>query len=326
MAHFLWFLILGCAALATPADLADNGSPSFSHPTSVFLLAGQSNMAGRGGVVHDVWDRYVPPECRPSPSVLRLNPAQMWELAREPLHSGIDLNKTVGIGPGMSFAQSLLSRDRNVGVIGLVPCAAGGTKISEWARGGHLFNRLIRRGKTAARGGDKIRALLWYQGESDTVDLEDADKYGDRLRKFFMNVRNDMGLPTLPIIQVALATKQGPYMDIVREAQLKVGLPGVKTVDAKGLEVGYDSVHLTTAAEVELGKMMAEAFFRPSPPPLHLQTISNSSSNNNNTNTNGNHNDSDNRSSAAVLLTISLPHLSFCFSLLITLSLLLQYH
>lgn len=258
----LSIFLLGSAAAATQADLSESGGV---HPTAVFLLAGQSNMAGRGGVVHGVWDGHVPPECQPSSSILRLNPANVWEPAREPLHSVIDLNRTVGIGPGMSFAHTVLRKDPTVGAIGLVPCAVGGTNIRKWARGGFLYSRLIRRSEAAARGGARIRALLWYQGESDTVSVEEARKYRDRLRKFFMDVRTDLQLPTLPIIQVALATQEGPFIEIVRKAQLGVGvdLPHVKTVDAKGLEVGYDHLHLTAAAEVELGKMLADAFLRP---------------------------------------------------------------
>ncbi|RAL40561.1 hypothetical protein DM860_006631 [Cuscuta australis] len=254
------FLMVSAAAAATQADPSVNGG---GHPTTIFLLAGQSNMAGRGGVVHGAWDGHVPPECQPSPLILRLNTANIWEPAREPLHSGIDLNRTVGIGPGMSFAHTVLRKDPSVGVIGLVPCAVGGTDIRKWARGGFLYSRLIHRSAAAARGGARIRGLLWYQGESDTVNLEDAREYRDRLRKFFIDVRSDLQLPALPIIQVALATKQGPFIEIVRKAQLGVDLPHVKTVDAEGLEVGYDHLHLTAAAEVELGKMLADAFLRP---------------------------------------------------------------
>nr|GMC54315.1 probable carbohydrate esterase At4g34215 [Ipomoea batatas] len=235
MFALLCFFLLGCARFAKPADLGNGGAaPYFSQPSSVFLLAGQSNMAGRGGVVNDVWDGHVPTECRPSGSVLRLSPAMIWEAAKEPIHLGIDVNKTVGIGPGMAFANAVLRKDSELGVIGL--------------------------------------AMLWYQGESDTVNLEDAKKYRTRLRRFFNHVRSDLELPTLPIIQVALATQQGPYIDEVREAQFRVDLPNVKTIDAKGLQAGPDYLHLTTASQVQLGQMLAEAFLERMP--LRLQTSS----------------------------------------------------
>ncbi|KAK1427457.1 hypothetical protein QVD17_16143 [Tagetes erecta] len=168
-------------------------------------------MSGRGGVVNLTWDGYVPPESSPNPSILRFAANFSWELAAEPLHRDIDVAKVCGVCPGMAFANSLLKKDSRFGVVGLVPCAIGGTNISEWVRGGDLYNRMMLRAKTASRGGGVIRGLLWYQGESDTVSLEDAEAYEKRLHSFFIDVRSDLHLPLLPIIQVALASGQGPY-------------------------------------------------------------------------------------------------------------------
>ncbi|KAK4374384.1 hypothetical protein RND71_005061 [Anisodus tanguticus] len=231
---------------------------------NIFILSGQSNMSGRGGVfnqttlagmVNLTWDGVVPPECQPNPSIFRLSSAQ------EPLHKDIDVNKTCGVGPGMSFANTL-KRDSNIGVIGLVPCAIGGTNVTQWARGGWLYNEMIRRTKAALQGGGTIRGMLWYQGESDAINLEDAQLYKGRLKKFFKHVRKDLQLPTLPIIQVALATAPGPYMEVIRKAQLGIKLPNVRSVDAKGLPIGPDLLHLTTPAQVQLGQMLADAFLQ----------------------------------------------------------------
>ncbi|CAA2962325.1 Hypothetical predicted protein [Olea europaea subsp. europaea] len=228
---------------------------------SIFILAGQSNMAGRGGVTNGTWDGCVPHECRPDPRILRLNPKLMWEEAREPLHRGID-KKPCGVGPGMSFANSVLERDPCLGVIGLVPCASGGTNITEWKRGSYLYNRLLKRAYAALRDGGKIRAILWYQGESDSADETRAKMYKKRLIEFFLDIRQDLAFPVLPIIQVALASNAGLYYEVVRKAQLEIKLPDVICIDAKGLEVKEnDTLHLTTSAQVYLGKMFADAFF-----------------------------------------------------------------
>lgn len=61
-------------------------------------------------------------------------------------------------------------------------------------------------------------------------------------------------------MQVALATGQGPYIDKVREAQLGLRLPNLVTVDAKGLQVATDFVHLTTNGQIQLGHMLANAY------------------------------------------------------------------
>ncbi|KAG0472066.1 hypothetical protein HPP92_016612 [Vanilla planifolia] len=96
---------------------------------SVFILSGQSNMSGRGGVKARRWDGIIPSACQPHPAILRLSAAGAWEPAIDPLHCDIDVSKTCGIGPGMSFANYLLSKFPGSFEIGLVPCAEGGTAI-----------------------------------------------------------------------------------------------------------------------------------------------------------------------------------------------------
>ncbi|XP_009761873.1 putative carbohydrate esterase At4g34215 [Nicotiana tabacum] len=267
MIPFLWLILLTHIRWVNTADLAN---VSISLVQNIFILAGQSNMSGRGGVtnhgqngiVNETWDGIIPPECQSNPNILRLSAGFTWVEAQEPLHQDIDLGKVCGVGPGMSFANSVVEKDPSFGVIGLVPCAIGGTNISEWVRGGGLYNQMIRRTEAALQGGGKLQALLWYQGESDTQTLEDAKLYKFRLKRLFKSVRRDLQSPTLPVIQVALASSLGPYKGQVRKAQLGINLPNVRTVDAKGLPVGMDYVHITTLAQVHLGQMLADAFLQ----------------------------------------------------------------
>ncbi|PKA47729.1 putative carbohydrate esterase [Apostasia shenzhenica] len=223
----------------------------------IFVLAGQSNMGGRGGVTGHQWDHIVPPECWPTPSILRLDPQLRWEEAREPLHAGID--NDCGVGPGMPFAHAVLATGR-AGTVDLVPCAHGGTAIREWARGTPLYTSLVQRATAAVAGGGWVAAVLWYQGESDTISWADADAYGGRMEQFVRDLRTDLGRPDLLFIQVALATGQGQYIEKVREAQKGLRIDNLITVDAKGLQAGPDYVHLTTQAQVKLGSMLAAAY------------------------------------------------------------------
>lgn len=166
-------------------------------------------MAGRGGVSkhhhdhHLHWDHVVPPECKPNPSILCLRANLRWEVAHEPLHSDIDSKKVTGVGPGMSFANAV---KEHVGLVGLVPCAIGGTAIKEWAPGQHLYENMIKRAKESVKDGDGvIKALLWYQGESDTSTQHVADQYQGNMERLIENVRKDLDFPLLPIIQVSLS-------------------------------------------------------------------------------------------------------------------------
>lgn len=222
------FLLI-CSILLSHIHLGR--SDNAIQPKSIFILAGQSNMSGRGGVVNDTWDGVVPPQCRPDPRVLRLNAALAWEEAREPLHRDIDVDKTCGVGPAMSFSNLAMRRDPGIGVIGLVPCAIGGTNISEWRRGGHLYNELLRRAQAALQGGGGlIRAVLWYQGESDTKDREDARLYERRLKSFFEDVRSDLLSPVLPVIHVQITIvvfEHITYVFLCHFNSFNVGVGGV---------------------------------------------------------------------------------------------------
>lgn len=176
----------------------------------IFVLSGQSNMAGRGGVHNRRWDGVVPPEAAPDPSIQRLSAALDWEEAREPLHADIDTSKVCGVGPGMVFARAVLPRlqedspDEGVRTgIGLVPCAVGGTAIREWARGEFLYEQMVRRARVAAGYGE-IEAVLWYQGESDAESDAATAAYHGNIERLITNVRADLEMPHLPFIQVML--------------------------------------------------------------------------------------------------------------------------
>ncbi|KAL6650748.1 hypothetical protein ACP70R_009673 [Stipagrostis hirtigluma subsp. patula] len=220
--------------------------------TLVFILAGQSNMSGRGGATNVSWDGVVPPECAPSPRILRLSPALRWEEAREPLHAGIDLSHVLGVGPGMPFAHAVLASGAvsPAAAVGLVPCAQGGTPIANWSRGTELYERMVTRARAALAecnggGGGKLAAMLWYQGEADAMNSEDAELYQGRMEALVRDVRHDLGHPNLLVIQVLIATaqRQGKFLDRVREAQKAVKLPNVKYVDAMGLPIASDQIN-----------------------------------------------------------------------------------
>jgi len=238
----------------------------------IFVLSGQSNMAGRGGVHHRRWDGVVPPEGTPDPSIQRLSASLDWEEAREPLHADIDTAKTCGVGPGMVFARAVLpclqegtsveGARAGTGIgIGLVPCAVGGTAIREWARGERLYEQMVCRARVAARYGE-IEAVLWYQGESDAESDAAAAAYRGNIERLIANVRADLGMPQLPFIQVALASGDKRNIEKVRSAQFRVNLPNVVTVDAMGLALNEDNLHLTTESQVKLGNMLAEVYIK----------------------------------------------------------------
>lgn len=171
---------------------------SANEDKSIFILAGQSNMSGRARDYNNT----NPPEFHPNPQILKFDANQRWVKAKDPLHLGIDVDRPVGFGPGMPFANALLKWDPCIGTIGLVPCAHGETFMSEWSKGNPRYKQLVMRANASSEAGGRIRALLWYQGENDSLTRENAQLYRGRLEKFITDFRADIGMPDLPVFVV----------------------------------------------------------------------------------------------------------------------------
>ncbi|HEV2762671.1 MAG TPA: sialate O-acetylesterase [Pyrinomonadaceae bacterium] len=216
----------------------------------VYLLMGQSNMVGR--------DTRTLASQVENPRVLALDGEGRWVVAREPMHVG-----GTGVGPGIPFAVEMLKDDPQI-TVGLVPCAVGGTPLRRWVKGADLYERAVSRAKTAARDG-VVKGVLWQQGESDTGKKENADTYETRLTQMFRDLRQDLGLPELPIVvgQLGdfLTPDKYPYAETVRGAIVRVpaAVPGVGYADSKGLGHKGDQLHFSADAEIELGARFAKA-------------------------------------------------------------------
>ena len=131
------------------------------HTRHLFLLIGQSNMAGRGEM-----DRVLPI----SDDRIQMFRNDRWQKAVEPLYD--DRADLTGVGLGMSFASSILKRNL-VQNVGLLPCAVGSTAIEDWLPGKPHYQRAVAVIKTALATDtyeNMLGAILWHQGEDDAKD------------------------------------------------------------------------------------------------------------------------------------------------------------
>ncbi len=114
----------------------------------LFLLAGQSNMAGRGDVEAE--------DKQPHARVLMLAKDGTWQPAVDPVHYD---KANAGVGPGRTFGIALAEADTNI-TIGLIPAACGGSPISTWEPGAYFadtksppYDDAIQRAKLAMKDG-----------------------------------------------------------------------------------------------------------------------------------------------------------------------------
>ena len=220
----------------------------------IYLLMGQSNMVGR--------DTRTLASQTDNPRVLALDGDGRWVVARDPIHAKVGRIEP-GAGPGISFALEMLKADPNV-TIGLVPCAVGGTPLRRWVKGGDLYETAVSRAKAAARDG-VVKVVLWHQGEADTEKQQNAETYESRLAQMFRDLRQDLGLPGLPIVVGQLGEFLTPekyrYVETVRGAiaHIPASVPGVGFADSKGLGHKGDDLHFSAEAEKELGARFARS-------------------------------------------------------------------
>jgi hypothetical protein len=254
--------ILALMLLAPVGALGRVDGQQSAPPTpqlQLFLLAGQSNMAGRGTVA-DV-DRVE------HPRVLMFTRDLRWGPAAEPMH----FDKPIAaVGPGRAFGLAVAEADTGAR-IGLIPTAVGGSPITAWEpgvlykeTGAYPWDDAVKRTRAAMPGGD-LKAILWHQGESDG-NAEAAPLYEARLRSLITRFRAEFGNPTLPFIIGQLGRFEGRpwtagYIQVdAAHRRVAADVPGVRFVSAEGLKDGGDSLHFSADAARELGRRYAAAY------------------------------------------------------------------
>ncbi len=226
----------------------------------LYLLIGQSNMAGRGKVSKI--------DKTPHPRVFVLNQAGKWAPAVEPLH----FDKPIaGVGPGLAFGKMMADADKSV-VIGLIPCAAGGSPITVWKKGAiwnqtrsKPYDDTLKRLAVARKKG-VLKGILWHQGESDSKP-EASQLYAERLAEFVKRLRRDINAADVPFLVGGMSdpfVARNKHAKLVDQAlrNLPEKVSHTDYVSAEKLELKRDNVHFSATAEREFGRRYARAMMK----------------------------------------------------------------
>lgn len=226
----------------------------------LYLLVGQSNMAGRGKVADE--DKVA------NPKVLMLNKQGKWVPAVAPLH--FDKPGIAGVGLGRTFGLEVSKANPNV-TIGLIPCAVGGSPIASWepdaldkATKTHPYDDMLKRANLALKSGT-LKGILWHQGESDSGPGK-ADVYEKKLRELIARIRKQLDAEDVPFLIGQLGQFEGrpwnEYKKQVDQAQQEVA----KTTDhcafvpADGLTDKGDKTHFNSDSYREFGRRYAKTY------------------------------------------------------------------
>lgn len=219
--------------------------------TNIYILAGQSNMAGRGELTDQnridmsriiVW--------------VQEGSGGHWEQAVEPLHHD---NPNAGAGPGASFARKMADADPNV-VIALVPGAVGGTSMKYQLA--DYCPRSAQSAKIASWTGSQVKGVIWHQGCSDAGTQANVDAYSNNLQRVIKTYRDKW--PTIPIVvgelgRYLVTNNVCPYWSEINQKMHDVVActPYTAIVSSEGLTPKADNLHFDTPSARTLGERYA---------------------------------------------------------------------
>ena len=236
--------LLSLTFLAKMGVGAETKGPDAQNKLHIYLLIGQSNMAGRAPLTKD--------DTKPIQGAWLLNKDDVWEVATNPLNRYSTIRKGLGmqkLNPGYTFTKEMLQKNKEI-EIGLVVNAKGGTKIEQWAKGTKFYKEAIRRTKMAGRTGT-LKGILWHQGESNQGNPE---AYLKQLITLVEDLRKDLGMPELPFIAGQVNDLPAINGEIT---QLPKKLPHTGFVHSKGLKA-MDRWHFDTKSMKLLGERYPE--------------------------------------------------------------------
>jgi hypothetical protein len=274
--------------------------------TLVFLLGGQSNMAGLGGYNGYLGNNQPPwtnppynvadKPC-PAPYNQPLAAVKFWNYTPDTISGSvhnpgtgngwISLQNNYGyrndtFGPELSFGAKLHELYPNDDIY-LVKTGISGTTLgADWnPTSGATYNLFKSRTNAAlnslASKNPKIAGMIWMQGESDAAVPSYAANYGANLKNFVAKVRTTFNAPDMKFVAgeitnmsvVALGATQADT-DLVRNAQANISsqIANSSSFNTDDLKWAYYG-HYGTQGQIELGNRFANEF-APVPEPSTL--------------------------------------------------------
>lgn len=264
--------LMGLVATTAAAEVAPESGKHYS----IYLLAGQSNMDGRGAandLKGDLADYAKPLErvlirysCGGHKRHLKTSNGFV------PLKPGYTERGNVLFGPEIGFGHALSAARPDENII-LVKVTEGGTNLhTDWnpETENGLYHRLVEVVKTTEAELEKAGAkyelagMLWHQGESDS-DPENAEQYGDRLKKMFERLRNDIAAPEMPVLIGSICVDNKNYQTVIQQSKEHARTsPSMHFVSAEGLTTSDKNVHFDSLSQIELGKRFAKGMLEAS--------------------------------------------------------------
>jgi hypothetical protein len=225
----------------------------------VFIMAGQSNMAGRGIV--------EPQDTIIDRRIFSVNASGQLIYAREPLH--FNDPKMAGLDCGLSFARYLADNLPGDVNILMIPAAVGGSSVSQWLGDSlHRNVKLLSNFREMIKTGKKygtIKGILWHQGESDANET-DIPLYKERLAELISIFRKYAGKKHLPVLigELGYFSENNRNWQRINTIINEYSSGDKNTLTVKTGDLGHkgDKVHFNSAGQREMGRRFASGYLK----------------------------------------------------------------
>jgi hypothetical protein len=293
-----------CRLLLVSFVLAALSVSTASAATKVFLLGGQSNMAGVGG--YSGYNKNMPPwsdqpydhadaPC-PAPYSAPLAAVKFWDFGygKKPAdfvnvpetgNGWVDLQPGFGhradqFGPELSFGRRLHELYPNDEIY-LIKHAIGGTNLAaDWNPNPDTMGpryKVFKQRVDAALANLKkagknptIVGMIWMQGEDDSTNPAYAEAYEKNLQNLIAKVRSDFNAPDMKFVAGRISTMSKLWtspenIELVRKAQENIAKTSKNASWIDTDDLTWGYYgHYGTQGQIDLGNRFADEF-KPQP-------------------------------------------------------------
>ena len=252
----LYFAFSGCRStleLVKATEDQNQGKLQLDN-LDIYLMIGQSNMAGRAEIEL--------PDLDTLSGVFLFNGMKddPWEKAANPLNKYSSIRKEISmqkLSPAYTFARDMAESSAGR-QIGLVVNARGGTSISLWEPGSEYYREAVSRTKEAMKYG-VLKGISWHQGESDALEYEG---YTSKIVALIKALREEFDMPDLPVVVGQLSEDKNSriaFNQMITQLPAKIRKVGVVATENTST---IDDTHFDSSSQRLLGERYAREMLK----------------------------------------------------------------
>ena len=273
MGEFFQFLLKSRCCLVTALLVVGYTSVSLGKTeVPVFLLSGQSNMAGMQALVSDLT---ADQKTTVDSVIIHMDAEGAANKRGKWMTLGPGFGSTASnLGPELFFGRTLADSMKTK--IALIKDAVSGAPLgtaqngylspsSNNGTGGTLYKNMMNHIDAALKSFDTTNytprwaGFVWLQGETDAMNQSQANAYETNLTNLIKDIREKTKVEDLPIILPMIDVQSTwTYNSIVRGADVACTqkLENVDTMDTKGLPT--NGIHYKAQGHVTIGTVCAQ--------------------------------------------------------------------